>query len=662
MTLLSVVKEVVRVVGVSDTSSIFSNITGNRTMQEMLALANEMAQRIAYDDRDWTQLKLSATLVGDGVTTAFDLPANFKRMLLTANVWRSTSTQIPMRFVPDTDVWMQRRAANYTDGNGEWTIYGGQIHIFPAMGVGVTATFVYIDKNCINVAAGGVGTEFMADGDTFRLDERVLKLGMIWQWKAQKGAAYAEDLGTFGDAIAKAMGTDKPSPIIIGRTPLSSSYGPPGEPVNFNVALQGPQGPPGPQGPAGPQGPQGVVPEAPTDGTLYSRRGSDATWQPSPTGGGGGIAEAPTDSQYYTRRNTTWTAMTYTALPGKPATYPPTLPIAESDVTNLVTDLAAKATTAALSTETTNRTNADTTLQTNINAKIGEAPTDGQSYARRGSDASWQVAGTGGGLADAPSDGTAYGRLSATWAQVLPLAGGTLTGALLSTSRISVTAATEPSGLAAGTVLASANVSSGKAYYHNAYLSAGATKALTAGYTAIADFDQAGGSWVLKIGTSVGANATSTTTNYISVAATGITLGAKLTGSTAKLTTILEQATPSATAATGTINLDALTQSNLFYTTNATANWTINVRASSTVTLNTFMAVNDSVTVAFMAAQGTTAFYNNAFTIDGTAVTPKWQGGAPAAGNVSGIDAYVYTIIKTAASTYTVLASQTQFK
>jgi hypothetical protein len=28
-----------------------------RTMQEMLALANEMAQRIAYDLRDWTRLK-----------------------------------------------------------------------------------------------------------------------------------------------------------------------------------------------------------------------------------------------------------------------------------------------------------------------------------------------------------------------------------------------------------------------------------------------------------------------------------------------------------------------------------------------------------------------------------------------------------------------------
>jgi len=103
MTLLSVIKDVCSTVGVALPQSVFSNLTGNRTMQEMLALANEMAQRIAYDSRDWTKLRTLATLTGDGVATSFNLPANFKRMLLTSNVWRSTSTQTPMRFIPDTE-------------------------------------------------------------------------------------------------------------------------------------------------------------------------------------------------------------------------------------------------------------------------------------------------------------------------------------------------------------------------------------------------------------------------------------------------------------------------------------------------------------------------------------------------------------------------------
>ena len=123
-----------------------------------------------------------------------------------------------------------------------------------------------------------------------------------------------------------------------------------------------------------------------------------------------------------------------------------------------------------------------------------------------------------------------------------------------------------------------------------------------------------------------------------------------------------ERTTVSATAATGTINFDALTQGVLYYTTNASANWTLNVRGSSSVTLNTMLNTGDAITIAFAAQQGTTAYLQSALTIDGTAVSPKWQGGvAPSAGNASSIDVYTLTIIKTASATFTVLGSQTRF-
>ena len=126
---------------------------------------------------------------------------------------------------------------------------------------------------------------------------------------------------------------------------------------------------------------------------------------------------------------------------------------------------------------------------------------------------------------------------------------------------------------------------------------------------------------------------------------------------------ILETTTVSATASTGTINYDILTQPVLYYTTAATANWTMNFRGSSSASLNSIMSVGQTVSVTFLSTQGATAYYNNAVTIDGAAVTPKWQGGtAPTIGNASGIDTYTYAIIKTASATFTVLASQTQFK
>lgn len=123
-----------------------------------------------------------------------------------------------------------------------------------------------------------------------------------------------------------------------------------------------------------------------------------------------------------------------------------------------------------------------------------------------------------------------------------------------------------------------------------------------------------------------------------------------------------ERTTVSATAATGTVNYDALTQGVLYYTTNASANWTLNIRGNSTTTLNSILATGDSLTVAFLVTQGSTAYYNSALQIDGASVTPKYQGGtAYTAGNASSIDAYVYTIVKTASATFTVFASQTKF-
>ena len=118
-----------------------------------------------------------------------------------------------------------------------------------------------------------------------------------------------------------------------------------------------------------------------------------------------------------------------------------------------------------------------------------------------------------------------------------------------------------------------------------------------------------------------------------------------------------------ASAATGTINLDVNTASVWYYTSNATANHTINVRGNGSTTLSSLLAVGDSITVVWANTNGATAYYPNLFQVDGSTITPKWQGGtAIAAGNASAIDVYSYTIVKTAATpTYTVFASQTKF-
>ena len=115
-----------------------------------------------------------------------------------------------------------------------------------------------------------------------------------------------------------------------------------------------------------------------------------------------------------------------------------------------------------------------------------------------------------------------------------------------------------------------------------------------------------------------------------------------------------------ASAATGTINFDVSTASVWYYTSNATANHTLNFRYSSGVSLNTALATGDAITLVWLNTNGSTAYYPSTIQIDGTTVTPKVPA-AIAAGNASSIDAYSFTIIKTASATFTVLETQTKF-
>ena len=130
----------------------------------------------------------------------------------------------------------------------------------------------------------------------------------------------------------------------------------------------------------------------------------------------------------------------------------------------------------------------------------------------------------------------------------------------------------------------------------------------------------------------------------------------------ATLTSPKETVDISASAATGTVNVDVLTSAVEVVTANATGNWTLNVRGNGSTTLNATMAIGEQISVVFVTPNGATPYRPTGFTIDGSAVTPLWLGGtAPAAGNANSTDVYVYTIIKTASATYTVLASQSKF-
>jgi len=168
---------------------------------------------------------------------------------------------------------------------------------------------------------------------------------------------------------------------------------------------------------------------------------------------------------------------------------------------------------------------------------------------------------------------------------------------------------------------------------------------------------------IKNIGIGAAGVAGSNTTISIGSAVAGAFTSTTMHGNTLFKAAIEETANVIVTGAGANVTFAATNQNILLYAGNATANTTLNIINSANVTLNNSLANGESLSAVVMITNGATPYFINGYQVDGTAVTPRWQGGtAPTSGNANSTDVYVFTVIKTANATYTVLGSQTQFR
>lgn len=222
MSLLTAAQEACQVIGLARPAALFTSTA--REHAELIAVANEICDRITDDDDGWQALVKEATISGDGTTTAWDLPADYNRQIKDANVW-SSRIDGPLTHINSLDRWLEIDVRDFEFVTGAWTIYGGQIHIRPAMAATETARFFYVSNTAVTASDASKKARFTADDDTFFLGDRALKLGIIWQWKANKGRPYAEDLVNYEEALASLRAKDRGANIVRIGQPRLQRFG-----------------------------------------------------------------------------------------------------------------------------------------------------------------------------------------------------------------------------------------------------------------------------------------------------------------------------------------------------------------------------------------------------------------------------------------------------
>lgn len=219
MTILSVVKDVCLSIGLEQPSALFSNT--DREYQELASLSNEMARRI-MQSYDWQALKIIATFMGDGTVDSFDMPTDYDRMVEGNAIWSSRWVW-SLGHVSDVNTWLDMVVTNFVPVNGNWIVYGEQFHFLPAMSDGETVKFFYVSKRYARDKDGIIKDAFSADDDTFRLSEYLLKLAIIWRWRAMKSLPYEEDLQDYEIELARLMRKDSGSQGVVSGNRLAAS-------------------------------------------------------------------------------------------------------------------------------------------------------------------------------------------------------------------------------------------------------------------------------------------------------------------------------------------------------------------------------------------------------------------------------------------------------
>lgn len=202
MAVLDVVQSIAFDVGLEVPSVIYSST--DRTWQKMGVMVNTCARQI-LEEYDWQRLIKTHTITGDGTASAFTMPTDYDRMVKDANLWGSSYTFYPAQQIQDFNYWLELLSYDVETWQPRWAVFGGNINVLPAIEAGETLSFGYISNGIVN---GTDATKFTADTDTFVLDERLLRLSLIWNWKKSEGRDFQPEAQEYAEAMSRAKFKD----------------------------------------------------------------------------------------------------------------------------------------------------------------------------------------------------------------------------------------------------------------------------------------------------------------------------------------------------------------------------------------------------------------------------------------------------------------------
>ena len=200
--------------------TIPTTVIGNTDMntQKLLAFAQDTGRELA-ERGDWRNLRVAATITGDGTTTLWPLPSDFMRLdpgqgSATGPFISSLRPYNPLFGPINEENLNQMKAFPASTMLPMWRLIGSNVEIWPALAAAEIVTYNYFSNAWIKPVAGANQTAWALDTDTSLIVEDTIMKGAVWRWKASQGFDYAEEMRQFELSFERNNGQEGTERII----------------------------------------------------------------------------------------------------------------------------------------------------------------------------------------------------------------------------------------------------------------------------------------------------------------------------------------------------------------------------------------------------------------------------------------------------------------
>lgn len=153
---------------------------------------------------------LDTTITGTGAES-YSLPSGFKRLQRSAwSVYEKTTTRrvgVPVR---TNGEWTHLKEIGSAGGARYYRIEGDDdegytIAFYRPLETGATVTVAYVSKYWVRGTGGAESAIWSDDTDKLLLPADVVRLGVVWRFKQQKGLPYSDILAEYEARLSRAV-------------------------------------------------------------------------------------------------------------------------------------------------------------------------------------------------------------------------------------------------------------------------------------------------------------------------------------------------------------------------------------------------------------------------------------------------------------------------